>query len=85
MIEVKGRGDVKLKHVERIFMGILAAGFLIALAGGTYEKNLLAGAGMAVMFGAVVFRIVLYRCPYCRKYLGNSAGKFCPFCGKEIE
>lgn len=76
---------MKLKRAERIFMGILAAGFVTALAGGTWEMNWLAGGGMAVMAGAAIVRIVFYRCPHCRKYLGNSSGRFCPFCGKEIE
>ena len=40
--------------------------------------------GILVMFGAVVFRFIFYKCPHCGKYLDRSAGDFCPYCGQRV-
>jgi len=74
---------MRLRRVEMIFGIIPAFGFLAAMCGAALEKSILIAVGMAAMVGALVFRIVFYRCPHCGRYLDRNSGKYCQYCGKE--
>lgn len=74
---------MSLKRVEMIFGIILVPGFLVAMGGAAMEKSILIALGMTAMVGALIFRIVFYRCPHCGRYLDRNSGKYCQYCGKE--
>lgn len=70
--------------VRKYFWLILAAGAVIGLLGAQADREALSLAGIFVMFAALIFYVVFYRCPHCGKFLDRSGGEFCPHCGKKI-
>lgn len=72
------------KKVDIISLIILGTGILVALFG--FSRNMLSiiTVGVVVMLSSLVFRIMFYRCPHCSKFLDRSRGKYCPYCGKEV-
>ncbi len=73
-----------LEYVTLYSMLILAAGALIALYGAFIEQAVLFGAGMVILLGSIVFKLIFYRCPHCDRYLDRSSGAFCQHCGRQI-
>ncbi len=55
------------KTYNAVFLAILAVGLVLLLLGAVGENLLLLGLGLLVAFGSFVFRVILYRCPHCKK------------------
>ena len=73
------------KKANIIFWVMLVVGALISGIGSTEGVQWMAMLGIAIMMGGLVFKVLLYRCPYCGKYLDRSSGDFCPYCGKNLK
>ena len=73
------------KKANIIFWIMLVAGALISGIGSTEGVHWMAMLGIAIMMGGLVLKVLLYRCPYCGKYLDRSSGDFCPYCGKNLK
>ena len=76
--------NLKPKKVNQLFGIILFVSAVIAFYGAFSENTIFSGIGMVGMMGAILFKVIFYRCPYCGKYLDRSTGKYCPYCGKMI-
>lgn len=61
------------------------AGIAVFGAGALMEIKPIAGAGMVIIVGTLIFHLIFYRCPHCGKYLDRSRGDYCPYCGEELE
>ncbi len=72
------------KQVNTVFRILFAAGILTGLMGAFGKLELLTLAGVAVLLGSIVYRLIFFRCPHCEKYLDRSTGDFCPYCGKAV-
>ncbi|MEA4941410.1 hypothetical protein SDC9_93132 [bioreactor metagenome] len=61
-------------------------GGVLTLLGRRQESEMGQDIGVAVMLGAILLEVVLYRCPHCGRYLGWNfqPGKRCPNCGEKI-
>ena len=73
------------KKANIIFWIMLVVGALISGIGSTEGVQWMAMLGIAIMMGGLVLKVLLYRCPYCGKYLDRSSGDFCPYCGKNLK
>lgn len=73
------------KKANIIFWVMLVVGALISGIGSTEGVQWMAMLGIAIMMGGLVIKVLLYRCPYCGKYLDRSSGDFCPYCGKNLK
>ena len=73
------------KKANIIFWIMLIVGALISGIGSTEGVQWMAMLGIAIMMGGLVLKVLLYRCPYCGKYLDRSSGDFCPYCGKNLK
>ncbi|MDD6830589.1 MAG: hypothetical protein PUE37_03225 [Firmicutes bacterium] len=38
----------------------------------------------AVVVAFIIYFLIIWSCPYCRKGLPIATGDYCPFCGKRI-
>lgn len=77
--------NLKPKDINLIFIVVLIIGAVIGFYGAGAQNDILCFAGLFCMFGDIVFRLMFYRCPYCKRYLDRSEGKFCPHCGERID
>ena len=73
------------KKANIIFWTMLVIGALAGGIGSTEGVKWMSMLGIALMMGGLLLRVLLYRCPYCGKYLDRSTGDFCPYCGKKIK
>ena len=73
------------KKANIIFWIMLVVGALVSGIGSTEGVQWMAMLGIAIMMGGLVIKVLLYRCPYCGKYLDRSSGDFCPYCGKNLK
>ena len=73
------------KKANIIFWIMLVVGALVSGIGSTEGVQWMAMLGIAIMMGGLVLKVLLYRCPYCGKYLDRSSGDFCPYCGKNLK
>lgn len=72
------------KQVNRLFFLILLAGAAIGVIGTLSEIAVVSIIGMVTMVGSLLFKVIFYRCPHCRRFLDRNTGDFCPYCGKEL-
>ena len=74
----------RLKKINIIYTVILIVGGILC-AGGTYIQNtILTFIGFSCIVGAVIYRLLIYRCPHCGKYLDRSKGQYCPYCREDV-
>ena len=73
------------KKANIIFWIMRVVGALVSGIGSTEGVQWMAMLGIAIMMGGLVLKVLLYRCPYCGKYLDRSSGDFCPYCGKNLK
>ncbi len=60
-------------------------GLLVCLMGAFRSAPRIIWGGAGIMLVAFGLEYVLYRCPYCGKWLGRLWMKRCPWCGKPLE
>ena len=73
------------KKANTIFWTLLIIGALVGGIGSTEGVKWMSMLGIVLMMGGLLLKVLLYRCPYCGKYLDRSTGDFCPYCGKKIK
>ena len=73
------------KKFNKIFLAVLAVGIIMLLVGMASENIPLLGFALLIAFSSFVFRVITFRCPYCRYYLGRRSGTYCPRCKRDIE
>lgn len=74
------------KTINVLYFVIFLIGCLLILLGGLREMTPLVGVGGIVVIVALVFRVLLYRCPTCGKYLDRTKPDgYCPHCGKALK
>ncbi len=76
--------QLKPKQAHKICILIFFIGTIVGFTGIFLDKSMLSLLGIILLIGAVAFRFMFFKCPYCKKYLGRSSGEKCPYCGKEI-
>ena len=79
----------KPKLARKIFLALLAAGFLIGALGSVITSRIggaIAGTlGIAVLIAALGVQLLFCRCPHCGRSLDRTRGDFCPYCGRRID
>ncbi len=75
---------LKPKKANAICLLLLAAGAITEIFGAYAQLRFLVHTGLVLMLGALVFRLIFFRCPHCGRYLDRSSGDFCPHCGKNV-
>ena len=76
---------MKLKTVKGLYLVELGVGLIITLIGGTiFHNETVIWIGGGIMIAGIVFHLIFYRCPHCRRYLFRNNGEFCQFCGKSL-
>ncbi len=79
----------KPKLARKIYLALLAAGFLIGALGSVISSRIGAATagtlGIAVLIAAFGVQLLFCRCPHCGKSLARIRGDFCPHCGKRID
>ena len=73
------------RKYNHIFLAVLAIAIILLFVGMVVESIVLLGIGFLIAFGSFVFRVIIFRCPYCGYYLGRRSGTYCPCCKKDIE
>ncbi len=75
---------MKLEKVRllMVLLSILAL-VLFPLASGLKNEPLMYGALFCFVLSVLVW-FIFYRCPHCRKFLGQSTKTFCPYCKKRL-
>lgn len=48
------------------------------------ESMVLLYISAAVVVAFIIYFLIIWSCPYCKKGLPISTGDYCPFCGKRI-
>lgn len=74
----------RLKEFNTIYIIILISWYNHLPFGTHFENILLAFLGFACIIGAVIYRLLVYRCLHCGKYLDRSTGQYCPFCIEDV-
>lgn len=62
---------------------LMIVGTVVMLLAYIWEPFIIIGAIITV--SCLVPHFLYYRCPYCEKHLGRSAGPYCPNCGKRLD
>lgn len=75
---------LKPQMVNFCYIIIVVLAVALAAVGAISNIKTFATVGLILLVADVFFRLVFYRCPYCHRYLGRSAGAYCPYCGKEM-
>lgn len=79
---------IPLSTVIKIFITVTMLGILLMVIGLCIGNNVglvVLLAGLIVIAGAIVFRIIYYRCPYCEGFLTIPyRNHYCPHCGKYL-
>ncbi len=73
------------KKVNRIFYIFLLVGAAIGFLGVFTELYTFTIIGMITILVGTAFRLLCYCCPHCGKYLGQSTGAYCSYCGRKME
>lgn len=74
---------MKVKDAKKLIVTLLIIGFIIMLGAYFYEPLFIIGAIMTV--SSLIPHFLYNKCPHCGKHLGRNGGRFCQYCGKEIE
>lgn len=48
------------------------------------ESMVLLYISAAVLVAFIIYFLIIWSCPYCKKGLPIATGDYCPFCGKRI-
>lgn len=48
------------------------------------ESMVLLYINAAVLVAFIIYFLIIWSCPYCKKGLPIATGDYCPFCGKRI-
>lgn len=48
------------------------------------ESMVLLYINAAVLVAFIIYFLIIWTCPYCKKGLPIATGDYCPFCGKRI-
>ena len=76
---------MKLKTVKGIYLIALGLGIIIALIGGAVlHDQAVIWTGGGILIADIIFHLIFYRCPHCRRYLFRNDGGSCPSCGKAL-
>lgn len=75
---------IRPQMVNFCYIVVVAVAVLLALIAAVSNVKIFAVVGLGLLIVDVFFRLIFYRCPYCHKYLGRTAGAKCPYCGKEM-
>lgn len=70
------------KYVLFAFCALMLASLLLC----SVTKEIWLGyLGLGFAFAGAAFWIIFGRCPNCEHFLGRTDGKYCPYCGANIE
>lgn len=76
------KDPIKLRNRAALIAGsILLILYVVYLS---VESLVLLYIGAAVVVALVVYWLIIWYCPYCKRALPVSMGDYCPFCGKRI-
>lgn len=76
--------NLSLKKINIIFCIALFVSTVIVLCGSAFENSIISFIGFSGLVGAVIFRVLFYRCPHCGKFLGRDTYRHCPHCGENV-
>lgn len=74
---------MKVRDAQKLIVMLLIIGFIIML--GAYLYKPLFIIGFIVSVSSLIPHFLYNKCPHCGKHLGRNEGRFCQYCGKEIE
>ena len=76
--------NLNLKKVNSIFGIALFVSIVILLCSAVFNNIVLFIIGFVCSCGAVIFKMLFYRCPHCGKFLGRDTCRYCPHCGENV-
>lgn len=74
---------MSVKRARKIRNALIIAGFVIMLLSYVYDPLIFVGA--IVMLSCMIPDFLYNKCPHCGKRLGRTEGKYCQFCGGQID
>ena len=74
---------MKVKQARKVRDILSIAGIVIMLCGYAYDPLLIVGG--VVAFSCLIPHFLYNKCPHCRRQLGRNHGRYCQYCGKEID
>lgn len=80
--------SIPLSIVAKLSIMFSILGLLLVVLGiciGTNVGIIVLMAGLIVLVGTIIFRILFYRCPHCEGFLNVPyRNHYCPHCGKYL-
>ena len=72
--------------MRKITLTVGVGGLIIVMLGEyLYPDSIMKQIGIGLIFLAVLIHIIFYRCPHCRRFLSRNTGRFCPYCGEDMD
>lgn len=78
--------NIRPRMIRKITLITGVGGLIIIMLGEyLYSANIMKQIGTGIVFVAVLIHVILYRCPHCHRFLSRSTGKYCPYCGRDMD
>lgn len=71
-----------IKQARKLRDILLISGFIVMLSAYIWEPLFIIGA--VISCSCLIPHFLFNRCPHCGKQLGNHAGLYCQYCGKNL-
>lgn len=84
----------KLNRLRGIGLGCVGVAVVLEALGALTKAAVLSVAAFAVLICCIIAYLVLFKCPYCGKFLGGRYGDaikekngehFCPYCNHSLD
>ncbi len=76
------RDPVKLRN--RAALIALSIVLVLSITNEFVNSMVLLYISAAVVVAFIIYFLIIWSCPYCKKGLPIATGDYCPFCGKRI-
>ena len=77
---------LKPKQLRKSTLASGVIGLAVVMLGEyLYPDSIVKFIGMGILIVAVLLHVIFYRCPHCNRFLSKNTGKFCPYCGENME
>lgn len=84
----------KLNKIRKMELVFLAIAIILELLGVILKITALSIAALVILLSCIVVYLILFRCPYCGKFLGSRYGNaikekdgkhICPYCSHTLD
>lgn len=84
----------RLNQIKKIGLASIGIAIILELLGAVSKITALSIAALVILFSCIIAYLILFRCPYCGKFLGSRYGNvikekdgkhICPYCSHTLD